>query len=124
MSFKSLLAYKKAFDLSMVIFEITKNFPKDETYSLTGQIRRSSRSVCANIAEAYRKRLYPKHFISKLTDSDSENSETQVWIDFSNSCNYITSEQQQILTNKSIEVGKLINFMINNSERFRGKTEN
>ena len=124
MSFKSLLAYQKAFDLSMKIFEITKKFPKDETYSLTDQIRRSSRSVCANIAEAYRKRLYPKHFISKLTDSDSENSETQVWIDFSKSCNYITSEQQQILTNKSIEVGKLINFMINNSVKFGGKTEN
>jgi len=118
MSFKKLLSYQKAFDLSMEIFELSKSFPKEETYSLTDQIRRSSRSVCANIAEAYRKRLYPKHFISKLSDSDSENSETQVWIDFSFSCNYINSEQQQNLSTKSIEVGKLINFMINFPEKF------
>jgi len=124
MSFKKLLAYQKAFELSMEIFELTKKYPKEETYSLTDQIRRSSRSVCANIAEAYRKRLYSKHFISKLSDSDSENSETQVWIDFSLSCNYITSEQQQNLTTKSIEVGKLVNFMINNPEKFGVKTEN
>lgn len=124
MSFKNLLAYQKAFELSMEIFELSKSFPKEETYSLTDQIRRSSRSVCANIAEAYRKRLYPKHFISKLSNSDSENSETQVWLDFSNSCNYINSEQQQNLTIKSIEVGKLINFMINYSEKFDVKTVN
>ncbi|MBT8317181.1 MAG: four helix bundle protein [Lutibacter sp.] len=118
MSFKKLLAYQKAFELSMEIFELSKSFPKEETYSLTDQVRRSSRSVCANIAEAYRKRLYPKHFISKLSDSDSENSETQVWIDFSFSCNYINSEQQQKLSTKSIEVGKLINYMINFPEKF------
>ncbi len=124
MSFKSLLAYQKAFELSMEIFELSKIFPKEETYSLTDQISRSSRSVCANIAEAYRKRQYPKHFISKLTDSDSENSEMQVWIDFSNSCNYISPEKQQFLTNKSIEVGKLINFMINNPTKFGSSSEN
>ena len=118
MSFKTLLAYQKAFELSMEVFELSKSFPKEETYSLTDQIRRSSRSICANIAEAYRKREYQKHFISKLTDADSENSETQVWIDFSNSCNYIDLELQQNLTNKSIEVGKLINFMIANPEKF------
>jgi len=123
MSFKKLLAYQKAFELSMEIFEFSKSFPKEETYSLTDQIRRSSRSVCANIAEAYRKRAYPKHFISKLSDSDSENSETQVWIDFSYSCNYINTKQQN-LTTKSIEVGKLINFMINNPEKFGVKTVN
>ncbi|MHB1148505.1 MAG: four helix bundle protein [Lutibacter sp.] len=118
MSFKTLLAYQKAFELSMEVFELSKSFPKEETYSLTDQIRRSSRSICTNIAEAYRKREYQKHFISKLTDADSENSETQVWIDFSNSCNYIDLELQQNLTNKSIEVGKLINFMIANPEKF------
>jgi len=118
MSFKKLLAYQKAFELSMEIFELSKSFPKEETYSLTDQIRRSSRAICANVAEAYRKREYQKHFISKLTDADSENSETQVWIDFSNSCNYINLEQQQNLTNKSIEVGKLIHFMINNPDKF------
>ena len=124
MSFKKLLAYQKAFELSMEIFELSKSFPKEETYSLTDQIRRCSRSVCTNISEAYRKRPYPKHFMSKLSDSDSENSETQVWIDFSKSCNYITIEQQQLLTFKSEEVGKLINFMIANPEKFGVKTEN
>ncbi|MDP2067465.1 MAG: four helix bundle protein [Lutibacter sp.] len=118
MSFKTLLAYQKAFELSMEVFELSKSFPKEETYSLTDQIRRSSRSICTNIAEAYRKREYKKHFISKLTDADSENSETQVWIDFSNSCNYINLELQQNLTNKSIEAGKLINFMISNPGKF------
>jgi four helix bundle protein len=77
MKFKDLLAYKKSVDVAMEVFEITKGFPKEETYSLTDQIRRSSRSVSANIAESYRKREYPKHFKSKLTDSDAENSETQ-----------------------------------------------
>lgn len=118
MSFKTLLAYQKAFELSMEVFELSKSFPKEETYSLTDQIRRSSRSICTNIAEAYRKRAYQKHFISKLTDADSENSDTQVWIDFSNSCSYINIELQQNLTTKSIEVGKLINFMIANPEKF------
>lgn len=124
MSFKNLLAYKKVFELSMEIFELSKSFPKEETYSLTDQIRRSSRSVCANIAEAYRKRTYIKHFTSKLSDSDSENSETQVWLDFAFSCNYINSSQQINLTNKSIEVGKLINFMIGNPTKFGVKTAN
>lgn len=87
MDFKKLLAYKKGFDLVMLIFEISKNFPKEETYSLTDQVRRSSRSVCANISESYRKRRYPKHFISKLTDADGENSETSTWIDFAFECN-------------------------------------
>lgn len=118
MSFKTLLAYQKAFELSMEIFELSKCFPKEETYSLTDQIRRSSRAICTNIAEAYRKREYQKHFISKLTDADSENSETQVWIDFSYSCEYINLKQQQKLATKSIEVGKLINFMIANTEKF------
>jgi len=118
MGFKKLLAYQKGFELAMEIFELSKSFPKEEKYSLTDQVRRSSRSVCANIAEAYRKRKYPKHYASKLTDSDSENSETQVWIDFSKSCNYLNPEQQQNLTTKSKEVGKLINFMINNPGKF------
>ena len=77
MGFRKLQVYQKAFKLAMEIFEMTKTFPKEEKYSLTDQIRRSSRSVCANIGEAYRKRIYPKHFISKLSDSDSENTETQ-----------------------------------------------
>jgi four helix bundle protein len=123
MSFKKLLAYQKSFDLAMGIFEISKKFPSEEKYSLTDQIRRSSRFVCANIAEAYRKRIYPKHFISKLSDADSENSETQVWLDFSHTCNYINEQQHDKLIKSSIEVGKLINFMMNNPSKF-GVSEN
>ncbi|MFU8845008.1 MAG: four helix bundle protein, partial [Bacteroidales bacterium] len=89
MDFKDLTVYKKAFDLAMEIYEISKCFPKEEKYSLTDQIRRCSRSVCANIGEAYRKRRYSKHFVSKISDSDSENAETQVWLEFALSCNYI-----------------------------------
>ncbi len=121
MGFKKLLAYQKGFDLSMAIFEVSKSFPKEEKYALTDQIRRSSRSVCANIAESYRKRVYPKHFISKLTDSDAENSETQVWLEFALACDYINTEKFQFLSNSSEEVGKLIQYMINNPGKFGSK---
>jgi len=123
MTYKDLLAYKKSFSLAMKIFEITKSFPKEETYSLTDQIRRSSRSVPVTIAEAYRKRIYPKHFHSKLTDSDSENSETQVWLEFAFACKYISETIYQELTSEGIEIGKLINYMILNPEKFGVKKE-
>ena len=118
MDFKELLAYKKSFQLAMAIFKISNSFPKEEKYSLTDQIRRSSRSVSANIAEAYRKRRYPNHFISKLTDSDAENSETNVWLNFSLECEYINLETFNNLNYQTIEVGKLINYMINNPGKF------
>lgn len=118
MDFKELLAYKKSFELAMEIFELSKTFPKEEKYSLTDQIRRSSRSVSANIAESYRKRRYVNHFISKLTDSDAENSETNVWLDYSLQCKYINQETFEILNIKSNEIGKLINSMINNPGKF------
>ena len=118
MRFQDLLAYKKSFTLAMEIFELSKTFPKEETYSLTDQIRRSSRSVPITISEAYRKREYPKHFHSKLTDSDSENSETQGWLEFCLACKYITNERHNDLLNLSIEVGKLINYMILNPLKF------
>jgi four helix bundle protein len=118
MKFQDLLAYQKSFSLSMKIFETTKLFPKEEMYSLTDQIRRSSRSVPANIAEAYRKRVYPRHFHSKLTDSDAENSETQVWLEFSLKCNYIDKSVYDDLLNESNEVGRLINYMILNPQKF------
>ncbi len=121
MDFKELIAYKKAFSLAMEIFQISKTFPKEETYSLTDQIRRSSRSVCANIAEAYRKRIYQKHFISKLTDSDAENSETVVWLDFALACSYISEAEYEHYYNEAIEIGKLINYMIANPEKFGSK---
>jgi four helix bundle protein len=84
MDFRDLMAYQKAFNIAMEIFEISKKFPGSEMYLLTSQILRSSRSVCQCIAESYRKRRYKKHFISKLTDADSECSETQVWARFCN----------------------------------------
>lgn len=118
MRFQDLLAYKKSFSLAMKIFNITKQFPKEETYSLTDQIRRSSRSIPVTIAEAYRKRIYPKHFYSKLTDSDGENSETQVWLEFALSCKYISLELYQELLNESTEIGKLINYMLLNPGKF------
>ena len=119
MGFRELQAYQKSFTLAIEIFEISKAFPKEEKYSLIDQIRRSSRSVCANIGEAYRKRIYPKHFISKLSDSDAENTETQVWLDFSLSCKYIKKEKYNELILKSEEVGKLLNYMMNNSNKFK-----
>jgi four helix bundle protein len=118
MDFRELLAYQKGFRLAMDIFNVSKSFPPDEKYSLTDQIRRSSRSVCANIAEAYRKRRYANHFISKLTDSDAENSETNVWLEFAYNCEYISEETYANLTEKNIEIGKLINYMINNPDKF------
>ena len=118
MDFKNLIAYKKSFELAMLIFEVSKTFPKEETYSLTDQIRRSSRSVSANISESYRKRRYQKHFISKLTDADAENSETSTCLDFSYSCKYINKEKKDSLQNLNIEIGKLINYMINNPNKF------
>jgi four helix bundle protein len=123
MRFQDLLGYKKSFALAMKIFEMTKSFPKEETYSLTDQIRRSSRSVPVTIAEAYRKRIYPKHFYSKLTDSDGENSETQVWLEFALSCKYISVDIYHELLSESIEVGKLINYMLLNPEKFGVKKE-
>lgn len=123
MRFQDLLAYKKSFASAMRIFELSKSFPKEEIYSLTDQIRRSSRSVTANIAEAYRKRVCPKHFHSKLTDCDAENSETQVWIEFACSCNYISVEIYNELTLENAEIGKLINYMILNPTKF-GVTAN
>jgi len=121
MDYKGLLAYQKGFELAMEIFFLSKSFPKEEKYSLTDQIRRSSRSVCACIGESYRKRLYPAHFISKLSDSDMENSETQVWLDFAFECEYLKREEHEKLSEKVKEVGKLLNYMILNPEKFGSK---
>jgi four helix bundle protein len=119
MSFKTLLAYQKGFSLAMEIFHLTKDFPKSELFGLTSQMIRSSRSVCSNISEGYRKRQYEKHFKSKISDADSENSETQLWLDFAEACEYISSEKKIELQNKSEEVGKLLNYMINNPGKFK-----
>jgi len=116
--FRELIVYKKAFKIAIEIFERTKGFPKHEQYSLTDQIRRSSRSVCTNIGEAYRKRRYSKYFISKISDSDSENTETQIWLDFSLECQYLNQETYDSLLNQTKEIGRLLNYMINNPKKF------
>jgi len=124
MRFQDLLAYQKSFALAMKIYKVSMQFPKEETYSLTDQVRRSSRSVTANIAETYRKRDYSKHFHSKLTDSDTENSETQVWLEFANSCEYITEPIFNELIKDAEEVAKLINYMILNPQKFGVNSNN
>ena len=118
MDYKDLLAYKKSFELAMKIFEVSKVFPKEEKYSLTDQIRRSSRSVTVTLSEAYRKRVFPKNFFSKLTDSEAENTETQVWLDFALACGYLEELKYNEMTNLNNEVGKLIYYMMNNPDKF------
>jgi len=117
-SHRELKVYQMSFDVGMKIFNLSKTFPKEETYSLTDQMRRSSRSVSANIAEAFRKRRYPKHFVSKLTDSEAESAETQVWLDYALACKYINNENYEKL-NKQYEniIGMLVN-MSNHPEKW------
>lgn len=122
MDYRDLHVYQKAFALAIEIFHITKRFPKEELFGLTGQIRRSSRAVCSNFAEGYRKRQYQPHFLSKLSDSDMENTETQVWLDFSRACEYITEAEHKNLFEKSLDVGSGLNYMMNNPEKFLPKS--
>jgi four helix bundle protein len=122
-NFRELTVYKKAFSLSMELFQLTKKFPSEEKYELSSQVRRSSRSVCSSIGEGYRKRRYPAHFISKTTDADMENSETQVWLDYALACEYIDKEKYKELFGKSEEVGKLLNHMINFPEKYVRNSE-
>ena len=115
---ENLLAFKKSFDLAMRIFEFSKDFPKEEKYSLTDQIRRSSRAVSANLAEAYCKRRYEAHFISKLSDSDMENTETQVWLHFALKCNYLSDYHYDEMIEESKSIGKLLDYMMHNPAKF------
>jgi four helix bundle protein len=117
-SFKDLIVYQKAYKLAMEIFEISKSFPKEEKYSLTDQIRRSSRSVTSNIAESWAKRRYEKAFISKLTDSLGEEFETENWLDYSRDCKYIQVEIHKRITSEYDEVRKLLISIINNPEKW------
>ena len=121
-TFRDLTVYKKVFTLVMEIYQLSKKFPQEERYSLTDQVRRSSRSVCSCVGEAYRKRQYKAHFVSKSSDADMENTETRVWLDFALSCQYITEEVWNDLEKKSEEVGKLLNQMIENPEKYFRKT--
>jgi four helix bundle protein len=117
-TFKDLIVYQKAFDQAMDIFEITKNFPKIEQYSLTDQIRRSSRSICVNIGEAWRRTRYPAHFLSKLTDADAEATETIIWLDFSLACKYVSRECHKTISSRYDEIGKMLGAMINSPNKF------
>ena len=118
--FKDLVVYQKAFDLAMEIFEISKGFPREERYALVSQIRRSSRSVCSNLAEGYRKRRYSAHFVSKVSDADMENSETQVWTDFAHACGYIDEATRDRLTKTTEEIGRLLNDMLRHPRKYVG----
>ena len=117
-SAKDLKVYQEAYSLAMEVFEISKEWPSEEKYSLTNQIRRSSRSVCANLREAWSKRRYEAHFISKLTDADGENSETDTWLDFAKDCGYLSIADHDRLTEKCRSVGKMLGSMLKNPESF------
>jgi len=117
-SFRQLMAYQKAREVPKEIYLLTKSFPSDERYSLTDQMRRSSRSVGAQIAEAWAKRFYEKHFLSKLTDADGEQQETQHWIEIAVECRYISTEKGEALLKSCEEVGRLIGGMMTKSSKF------
>ena len=116
--FRDLIVYQKSYKLALEIFEITKTFPKEEKFLLVDQMRRSSRSVPANIAEGWAKRKYPKSFVSKLIDALGEEAETEVWLDMSKDLEYIDKETHSRLINEYTEVAKMLNSMINNPEKF------
>lgn len=117
-SAKDLEVYKKAYSLALDVFEVTKQFPPEEKFSLTSQIRRSSRSVCGNLREAWAKRRYEAHFIAKLTDVDGENGETETWLDFAKDNKYITPDTHTVLTERNREIGRMIGSMLKNPYPF------
>ena len=116
--FRGLRVYQLAFKLAMEIYQESKKFPPEERYSLTDQIRRASRSVASNIGEGYRKKLYPKVFVSKMSDADGEGAETQVWIDFAHACGYISESLKEEWTSGYEEIGRMLGGMIAHPERF------
>jgi len=117
-SFRDLLVYRKAFEVAKRIFEISRNFPKEEVYSLTDQIKRASRSIGGQIAEAWGKRRYEKHFISKLTDADAEQMETQHWLDVVASCGYLSGDEKETLETQLQEIGRMLNAMMAKANLF------
>jgi len=120
--YKDLKVYQLAYRLAIELFEITKTFPKEERYSLTDQIRRSSRSIAANIAEAWKKRLYPKMFISKIVDAAGEAGETEVWLDFAKDTGYLIKEKYDELVSGYDEVNRMLYGMIEKPEKFCPKS--
>ncbi len=119
-NFGELIVYQKAKEISRLVFRLSKSFPKEETYSLTDQVRRSSRSVGAQIAEAWAKRRYEKHFISKLTDADGEQMETQHWVSEALDCGYLPQDDARNLADRLLEIGRMLNGMIAKSDQFCG----
>ena len=117
-SFRDLIVYQKAYKLAMEIFEISKGYPKEEKYSLTDQMRRSSRSVTSNIAEAWARKKYVKSFVNKLTDSLGEEYETEVWLDYSRDTKYITPQKHFELMNDYDEVRKILISILNHPEKW------
>ena len=120
-SFRDLIVYQKSRKLAKEIMEIAQSFPKDEKFSLIDQVRRSSRSIGANIAESWAKRRYEKHFISKLTDSDGEQMETQHWIGIALDCGYIDEKTNNQLVEKCLEIGRMLNGMMDKADMFCGE---
>jgi four helix bundle protein len=121
-TFQDLHVYSLALRFQQAVFVLSKRFPKEEAYSLTGQIRRSSRSIGANLAEAWQKRRYPAHFINKLTDSDGENAETQHWLQTSRQCGYLTDSEIDQLMDQSKEIGRLLGAMLKNAPQWCNPT--
>ena len=121
-SFKKLKAYQSAIQQANEIYKVSLHFPKEENYSLTNQIRRSSRSVCANLAEGYRKRMYKPHFILKITDADAENSETSVWLDFAEQCGYLNGDLLMSMREANLVVGRLLGHMLRNPGNYMDVT--
>lgn len=117
-SAKELNVYKRAYELSMLVFELTKRFPVEERYALVSQIRRSSRSICLNLRETWAKRRYEAAFVAKLTDCDGENSETDSSLDFARDCGYIDAKQHAHLTRMTVEIGKMLGAMIREPGKF------
>jgi len=123
-SFKDLRVYQRAFEIQQTIFQMTKKFPKEELFSLTSQIRKASRSVGANIAEAWQKRRYAAHFVSKLSDSDGEQAETQHWIDTASACEYISPETGKKLVRECEEIGRMLGKMMQEPDKWCGRFSN
>src|SRR3954464_9627212 len=117
-SAKDLNVYKLAYELAMTVFEVSKSFPESEKYALTSQLRRSSRSVCLNLREAWAKRRYRAHFVSKLTDCEGENSETDSSLDFALRCGFITPQQHDDLSKRCTSIGRMLGSMILNPAPF------
>lgn len=122
-SFRDLIVYQKARQVSRIVFELSTSFPKEETYAMTDQIRRASRAVGAQIAEAWGKRRYERHFVSKLTDADAEQMEAQHWIETAYECGYISAEQRDRVLGLLTEVGRMLNSMIAKADQFCGALE-